>query len=53
MQQEKIWDFFQGDGISSFDGSYSRLTFLSKSQGWKINTKYRCWEWIPGKNLDY
>ncbi|MBU2572077.1 MAG: class I SAM-dependent methyltransferase [Gammaproteobacteria bacterium] len=30
MQQDKVWDFFQNGGKSSFEGSYSRLKFLSK-----------------------
>ena len=30
MEQDKIWDYFQNEGIDSFDGSYSRLNFLIK-----------------------
>jgi ubiquinone/menaquinone biosynthesis C-methylase UbiE len=28
MQQEKIWDYFQGEGVGSFDGNATRLKFL-------------------------
>lgn len=29
MQQEKIWDYFQGEGVDSFDGNATRLRFLT------------------------
>lgn len=29
MQQEKIWDYFQGTGIDSFGGNSTRLRFLA------------------------
>jgi len=28
MEQQKIWDYFQGEGIGSFDGNATRLRFL-------------------------
>lgn len=28
MGQKAIWDYFQGDGVSSFDGNYPRLKYL-------------------------
>lgn len=30
MEQNKIWDYFQNEGVDSFDGSYKRLGFLLK-----------------------
>ncbi len=30
MEQDRIWDYFQNEGINSFEGSYSRLNFLIK-----------------------
>lgn len=30
MQQERIWDHFQGEGVGSFDGNATRLRFLAR-----------------------
>lgn len=30
MQQEKIWDYFQGEGVGSFEGNATRLRFLTR-----------------------
>ncbi|MBN8736550.1 MAG: class I SAM-dependent methyltransferase [Xanthomonadales bacterium] len=30
MQQEKIWDYFQGEAVDSFDGNATRLRFLAR-----------------------
>lgn len=28
VEQERIWDYFQSDGVSAFDGNYPRLSYL-------------------------
>ena len=30
MEQEKIWDYFQGERVDSFDGNATRLDFMAK-----------------------
>ncbi len=30
MQQEKIWDYFQGERVDSFEGNATRLNFLAR-----------------------
>lgn len=37
MEQDKIWDYFQNEGVNSFEGSYGRLNFLIKQCG--VNMK--------------
>ena len=40
MNQDAIWDYFQNEGVASFDGSEARLSYLVK----KIapGLEYRC-----------